>query len=335
MRASQVISHVRTLLGDPHGDYHTDEKMLLHVNAALEDICDRSRSLKVGSYSALIEGQASYGLSYDFLEMDIVGVIHQGRWFELDYADLGAQLPEIHTDFNYAGYTPWRYTIWGQAHDEKVVTTVQRVVNYQEVYPGVGTGTFVAGSEIPTVLEHDRLINITDSSEGVITEVDQPNARITYQNLGGGEDNEMEEGDQFRVTSPEAGRKNLVISPPPTRSDEEGVESLFTYFTRSHPEITQERIDDRNDNLELDSEFASTLRHRVSYYASLDEKGLDHPATQSFDIKYETDYMKAIIPVRRRYRQFISSWRAGVRRNRSVRGTEVITRTGDWDLRPY
>lgn len=335
MQASRIISHVRTLLGDPHGDYHTDANMLLHLNSALEDICDRSRSLKVGVYSALIEGQSAYGLVREFLEMDIVGVIHNGKWFELDYADLGAKLPDIFTDFSFGEYTPWRYTIWGQAHDEKVVTTVQGVVSYDNVYPGVGTGTFVAGSEIPTVLVHDRLINITDNSEGVITAVDPPQGRITYRELDGGNDNQMEVGDQFRVTSPEAGRKNLIISPPPTRSDVKGTESLYTYYTRSHPEMTQELIDDGNDGLELDSEFASTLRHRVGYYASLDEKGLDHPASQAFDIKYETDYAKAIIPVRRRIRQFISSWRAGVRRNRSVRGTEVITRTGDWNLRPY
>ena len=111
-------------------------------------------------------------------------------------------------------------------------------------------------------------------------------------------------------------------------------QNRFSYIiARSHQEMTQQRIDDENDTLEIDTEFASTLRHRVSYYASLDERGIDHPATQAYDIKYETDYARAIIPVRRRIRQFITSWRAGVRRNRSVRGTETITRTGDWGLK--
>lgn len=332
MRATAVITHVRTLLGDPHADYHTDDKMLLHLNAALEDICDRSRALRVPSYHPLIADQAMYGLPDSFLEMDIVGVIHQGRWCELSYADFGATLPHIFTDFSFGGLPPWRYTIWGQAHIEKYVATV---VGHPEGGDSSGEVSFFSSQPLFGVLPGDRLVNITDNSEGEILELSSGFSQVTFVNLSGGDDNRMEIGDQFRILSPQASRKNLVISPPPAESDEDGTESLFIYYSRSHQELTQQRIDDENDTLEIDSEFASTLRHRVSYYASLDENGLDHPATQGFDIKYETDYAKAIIPVRRRIRQFISSWREGVRRNRSVRGTETITRTADWNLRPY
>ena len=335
MQASEIIDHIRILLGDENADYHTDAKMLIHLNRALKDICERSRSLRTAQYTALIKDQSAYGLVNTFLEMDIVGVIFNGEWCELDYDDLGGQLPHIFTNIHYGSYTPWKYTIWGQAHNEKVVTTVQEVVSHQTSYPGVGGGTFIAASEIPTVLKHDRLINITDNSEGVITDVDNPNGRITYQRLGGGADNEMAVDDQFRVVSPEAKQKNLIISPPPNKTDEKGVESMFTYFARSHQEITQARIDDRNDFLEIDPEFSSTLLHRIGYYASLDEKGLDHPATQSFDIKYETDYRTAIIPVRRRITQFISSWRKSLRGRKSIRGNEVINRRGNWDPKPY
>ena len=121
---------------------------------------------------------------------------------------------------------------------------------------------------------------------------------------------------------------------PPNRTDAVGNESMFIYYARKHQEITQQRIDDGNDTLELDSEFDSTLRHRICYYASLDQNGMAAAATQAFDIKYETDYAKAIIPVRRRIRQFISTWRAGVRRS-SARGLETITRAADWNLKPY
>ena len=332
MRASGVIQHVRTLLGDPQADYHSDEKMLLHLNAALEDICDRSRSLRVASYHPLIEDQAMYGLPDSFLEMDIVGVIYKGQWCELSYADLGATLPRIFSDFTSGGLPPWRYTIWGQAHIEKYVA---EVVEHPQGGDSTGEASFYSSEPLFGVLPGDRLINISDDSEGEILELSSDFSQVAFKNLTGGDDNKMEVGDAFRILSPQASRKNLVISPPPAESDAEGTESIFIYYSRSHQEITQQRIDDGNDTLEIDTEFASTLRHRISFYASLDEKGLDHPATQGFDIKYETDYARAIIPVRRRIRQFITSWRSGVRSNRSIRGFETITRTGDWGLKFY
>ncbi|MDE0323128.1 MAG: hypothetical protein OXN27_04340 [Candidatus Poribacteria bacterium] len=330
MRAATVISHVRTLLGDPDGDYHSDEKMLLHLNAALEDICDRSRSLRSPAYHRLIADQSMYGLPASFLEADIVGVVHQGQWKELQYSDLGPTLPAIIDDVT-TGLAPGRYTIWGQAHIEKHVATV---VENRNTNDPSGETSFTSSVPLSGVLRGDRVINFTDDSEGIVQAVSSDFLQVTFEDLAGGDDNRMEIGDEFRILSPEASRKNLVISPPPTISDEVGTESLFLYFSRSHPEMTQCRIDDKNDTLEIDPEFASTLRHRVSYYASLDEKGIDHPATQAYDIKYETDYSKGIIPVRRRIREFISSWRAGGR-NRSIRGSETISRTADWNLKPY
>ena len=331
MRASQVIDHVATLLGDPSKDYHTADKLLLHLNAALEDICDRSRSLRSPAYHRLIANQSMYGLPASFLEADIVGIVYQGRWRELEYADLGPTLPAIIDDVT-AGLAPWRYTIWGQAHIEKHVATVIENPNTNDQS---GEVSFYSSVPLSGVLPGDRVINITDDSEGCVRELSEGFSQVTFEDLAGGTANRMAIGDEFRILSPEASRKNLIISPPPTTTDETGTESLFLYYARAHQEITQERIDDGNDTLEIDSEFASTLRNRIMYYASLDEKGLDSAATQAYDIKYESDYYRAIIPVRRRIREFVSSWRAGVRRNRSVRGTETITRTGDWNLQPY
>lgn len=331
MRASQVIDHVATLLGDPSKDYHTADKLLLHLNAALEDICDRSRSLRSPSYHRLIAHQSMYGLPASFLEADIVGVVHQGRWKELQYSDLGPTLPAIIDDVT-TGLAPGRYTIWGQAHIEKNFATVIENPNTND--PS-GETSFTSSVPLHGVLRGDRVINITDDSEGRVLTVSADFLEVTFEDLAGGDDNRMEIGDMFRILSPEASRKNLIISPPPTVSDEMGTESLFLYYARAHQEITQERIADGNDTLEIDSEFASTLRNRIMYYASLDEKGLDSQATQGFNIQYESDYAKAIIPVRRRIREFVSSWRAGVRRNRSIRGSETISRTADWNLKPY
>lgn len=331
MRASQIIDHVATLLGDPNKDYHTADKLLLHLNAALEDICDRSRSLRSPSYHRLIAHQSMYGLPASFLEADIVGIVYQGRWRELAYADLGPTLPAIIDDVT-TGLAPWRYTIWGQAHIEKHVATVVENPNTND---RSGEVSFYSSVPLSGVLRGDRIINITDDSEGRVRAVSADFLEVTFEDLAGGDANRMQVGDVFRILSPEASRKNLVISPPPTVSDEGGTESLFLYFSRSHQEMTQQRIDDENDTLEIDTEFASTLRHRVSYYASLDERGIDHPSTQAHDIKYETSYSRAIIPVRRRIREFVSSWRAGVRRNRIGRGNEIISRRGDWGLKPY
>lgn len=330
MRAATVISHVRTLLGDPDGDYHSDEKMLLHLNAALEDICDRSRSLRSPAYHRLIADQSMYGLPASFLEADIVGVVHQGCWKELQYSDLGPTLPAIIDDVT-AGLAPGRYTIWGQAHIERHVATV---VENRNTNDPSGETSFTSSVPLSGVLRGDRVINFTDDSEGIVQAISSDFLQVTFEDLAGGEDNRMQVGDNFRILSPEASRKNIVISPPPTTTDETGTESLFLYFARSHQQITQQRIDDQNDTLEIDPEFASTLRHRIMFYASLDAHGLDSAATQAFDIKYETDYYRAIIPVRRRIRQFISSWRAGGR-NRSIRGSETISRTADWNLKPY
>ena len=331
MRASQVIDYVATLLGDPNKDYHTADKLLLHLNAALEDICDRSRSLRAPSYHPLIAGQAAYGLPESFLEADIVGVIHQGLWRELDYADLGPTLPAFINE-TMTGAAPSRYTIWGQARVERHVGVV---VEAPDDVEASGELRFYSSVQLKDTLPGDRLINITDGSEGIVYKLLSGGSRITFTDLSGGDDNTMQVGDEFRILSPEASRKNLIISPPPPESDELGNESLFIYYARSHQEVTQQQIDDGNDTLEIDTEFSSTLRHRIMYYASLDEKGLDHPATQAYDIKYETDYAKTIIPVRRRIRQFISSWRSGVRSNRRSHGTETITRAGDWGLKPY
>ena len=272
MRASTVINHVRTLLGDPDGDYHSDTKMLLHLNAALEDICDRSRSVRVASNQALIADQSAYGLPESFLEADIVGVIYQGRWRELDYAHIGEQLGQINTDFDYGSLAPFRYTIWGNAHVERYVGTV--IANPSDPSAdNSGETTFWSSVPLTNALPGDRLINITDDSEGIISELAGGFSNVTFLNLAGGEDNAMQVDDEFRILSPDASRKNLVISPAPSSNDEGGVESLFLYHSRSHKLMTQTEIDDGNDTLEIDTEFASTLRHRISYYAALDEKG--------------------------------------------------------------
>ena len=333
MQASRVISYMQTLLGDPSGDYHTNAKMLLHLNAALEDICDRSRSLKVSSYHQVEEEQAFYGLPPTFLEVDIVGILWQGKFYELQYADLGVHLPSTFTAGPQPNQPPWRYTIWGQGAREKYIGNV-----IASPTPGADTSGevfFFSDIPMPDARPGDRLVNVTDDSEGQITHLDEGFSEVTFADLVGGDNNRMQIGDIFRVISPEESVKNIIISPPPQFTDPVGTESLFIYYTRSHAEMTQYLIDNDNDTLEIDPEFASALRNRIGYYASLDEHGADHPTTEAFDIRYQTDYARATVPVNRRIREFITSWRDGVRRNRSIRGFETISRNANWNSRPY
>ena len=56
MLASEAISHCQTLAGDTEGDYHNDDKMLLHLNTSLHDLATRSRSFCEWFYIPVIDG---------------------------------------------------------------------------------------------------------------------------------------------------------------------------------------------------------------------------------------------------------------------------------------
>lgn len=315
MRAGNFITHVQSLVGDPAGDFHTTEKVLRHLTTAIEDICTRSRTICTWLYIAAERGRGMYGLPDNFLEFKFVGFYYQDQLIELHPGGVADTAPRIFSE-RYQTYNriPHTFADGGNAFIEKVVTTVQTLESQQQVYPGVGTGTFIAGAEIPTVKRGDRLINFTDNSEGDIIDVDPPNGRVTYANLANGEDNTMSEGDEFRILSRTEHLHTLVLSPPPQKDDATGAESIYVFFAREHIPITMADIDNQNDEIEIGTEWNSTLRHRVCYYASLEEKGIDNPQTQIYDVKYETDYMKAFPKANRRIRQILSTWRRGGKR---------------------
>ena len=313
MRAGHFITHVQSLVGDPDGDFHTTEKVLLHLNTAIEEICTRSRTVCTYIYIPAVKGQGMYGMPDNFLAFKYVGYYYQDELIPIYPGGMADAAPAIFSQRNSYGI-PHTYADGGNAYVEKTVGRVQTVEEVQQVYPGVGIGTFRSDTEIPSVLIGDRLINFTDNSEGVITDVDNPNGRITYANLKDGKDNRMDIGDNFRILSRTEHRKTLAISPPPQKTDSIGAESIFVFYAREHLPITLENIENRNDEIEIGDEFNSTLRHRVCYYACLEERGLDNPATAGFDVKYETDYNKAFPKANRRIQQLITTWRSGGRR---------------------
>ena len=329
MRAGNFITHVQRLVGDPDGDFHSQEKVLLHLNTALEEICTRSRTVCTYLYLPAIEGQGMYGMPDHFLAFKYVGYYYQDELIPIHPGGIADAAPAIFSQ-RYSYGIPHTYAEGGNAYVEKVVARVQTVEQVSTVYPGVGVGTFISDSEIPSVLAGDKLINFTDNSEGVISEVDNLAGRITYTDLANGKDNRMDIGDNFRILSRSEHRKTLAISPPPQKTDSLGAESIFVFYAREHIPITIENIENRNDEIEIGSEFNSALRHRVCYFASQEEKGIDNPQTQIYDVKYETDYMKAFPKANRRIQQLISTWRRGGRRPPP---RITITQIGDYEVR--
>ena len=208
---------------------------------------------------------------------------------------------------------------------------VQREIKTIKAYVGRSEETLaveVTPTEYNSILIGDRLINYTDDSEGIIIDkarFSDTTAIFTVE-MAGGTDNKMEVGDEFRVLSNTAHRHSLVLSPPPRTTDAEGVESIYIFYAREHIPFSMLNIEHGTDEIELGTEWNTVLRHRVAYYASLEEKGIDNPQTQSFDIRYETDYMKAFPKANRRIREAISAWRGN---SRKLSPKVTITQTGD------
>ncbi|MCY4129595.1 MAG: hypothetical protein OXG15_10220, partial [Gammaproteobacteria bacterium] len=177
----------------------------------------------------------------------------------------------------------------------------------------------------------DRLLNMTDGSEAEITTIfDGTNVNtLYYQTLSGGEDNALEVGDNIRIVPPNTSRHVLNISPPPQETSEMGEEPLSIFYARSHPKITQELIDNENDELEIDLELQSTLENRVCYYGSLAQHGIEHQQTRMFLAEGNEEYKKARPKGKERVRDEITLWRRRVGNrayNWTVSGATTSTR---------
>ena len=312
MTCRELIAQVQVLLGDPHGDYHTQAGLLIQVNQALRDISSRSRSVQVKQFHRAIAGQYEYGLPSGFLEMHIVAFYHVD-WYQLTPATI-ASIESISSWVS--SNIPWNYDVWGNAAREKVVANVAS-----------NTGnTLTLKAAYPNVLEGDRIINLSDKqSEGFVRSVQydttEDETRITYSNLQGGTRTTFETDEDVRIVSPEESMKSLVIAPPPDFSDAAGAESIWIYLSRMHRQFQQADLDRGNDQLELDIELERALLHHTLFYARGGELGFKDSETQSQAVLYESAYQMAMPHVRRRMKESISMWRRGI--SRSGRGDTV------------
>ena len=177
MTCRELIAQVQVLLGDPHGDYHTQAGLLIQVNQALRDISSRSRSVQVKQFHRAIAGQYEYGLPSGFLEMHIAAFYHVD-WYQLTPATI-ASIESISSWVS--SNIPWNYDVWGNAAREKVVANVASNTDNE----------LTIDAAHPSVLAGDRIINLSDAqSEGIVQSVsystEDGETTITYSSLRGG-----------------------------------------------------------------------------------------------------------------------------------------------------
>ncbi len=312
MTCRELIAQVQVLLGDPHGDYHTQAGLLIQVNQALRDISSRSRSVQVKQFHRAIAGQYEYGLPSGFLEMHIAAFYHVD-WYQLTPATI-ASIESISSWVS--SNIPWNYDVWGNAAREKVVANVASNTDNE----------LTIDAAHPSVLAGDRIINLSDAqSEGIVQSVsystEEGETTITYSSLRGGTRTTFETDDDVRILSPEDAQKTLVIAPPPDFTDAAGAESIWIYLSRMHRQFQQIDLDRGNDQLELDIELERALLHHTLFYARGGELGFKDSETQAQAILYESAYQTSMPHVRRRMKESMSMWRHGI--SRSGRGDTV------------
>ena len=328
MRADELVNYCQLLIGDPEGDYHDREKVLLHVNTALEDISTRSRTLCDWEYIQVQADRGIYGLPDSFLEYKFIGFFYRGELIPLSPGSTQDTAPAIFRENPNIQRVPHTYSHAGNAFVEKYVGTVIAFPGNPDA-DNSGEVSFFSSVPMPTAKVGDRLINATDNSEGVISELSSGFSQVTFLGLANGEDNQMEIDDIFRVVSQSAHRHAIAISPPPSETDALGAESLYIYMARDHRKFTIDELDNQTDEIELGAEFNSTLRFRVLYYMSMEANGIDDRATIGYDVSYNSDYHSAFLKANSRIKQYLSAWRQGGRR---LQPRRTITQSADWSV---
>lgn len=301
MRASDVIEQIQRLCEDPHGDVHDTDSVLKSLNRALSDISVRSRSIADISYERIYSDQFRYGLSDGFLEIHLAGYIYGNNpdnWYPLTRTTLAAT--EFLSNSAISFQRPYSYDIWGRASLETMNSTVEESLPNNEFRP--------AGNISENVRTGQRIINVTDRSEGFIDALPGTNI-IRYRDLRGGADNEMQVNDVFQTLTAHAPLHTIVLSPKPRIADTQGQESLWIYQSRKHRTITTEHIAHENDYLELDAELESALLHLSCYWQRIPELGINDSVIATHKSEYETEYRKYAPFFRDRVRENMNAWK--------------------------
>lgn len=200
-----------------------------------------------------------------------------------------------------------------QVGDELTVLSADRqtergTVNVEALHPlgGVEVDQYLSGlTEGDIVRQAERRISAT--LRGWTTEDSEAEEPFLYVSDWGG----VQIGDVVRIVSAYRANKTLVISPPPTFSDNVGDESIFIFGAFQHRTITQSEIDTNNDRLEIDLELISALTNLVCMKFSEVINSIEDTVTERYEIAYQTGYHRVIGGITRKIREYQSMWASG------------------------
>ena len=313
MRLQEIFSYCRLMVGDEYADLHTDARMLLHANRVLRDISSRSRCIVEGLYLPATAGQALYGLPEGFLRADIVAWQQSdGRYRPMDPLTMNIASWAVHN--NVTG-RPRHFDIFGRAAVERAVREVRRI-GALPVRQDEQDSVVLEGDQSVILKPGDRVVNVSDGSstgyvvytQNVLLADNTIEQVIAYSELKGGTRPHLQANDQVRILSPGSPLHSLVVSPVPQEVGETGHEALFLYSSRVHRKITQQHIEDENDDIELDIEFENALIEFLIYHMMRTEGAQQSAETQAQMVTAETAYRRALPDVRKRIRAWIVMW---------------------------
>ena len=312
MQADEMIRRCQRLLGDPHGDFHSSEVLLEHLNTSMLEIADRTRYLHVPAYLSVQEGQAWYTLPANFLSTDLV--VYRGVRDPLSHTPFSQTLPWLYAD-TFSG-TPQCFDIFGNGADERFVAQVYDYHNplntrnvlfndWASIKSTYRKGDLIINIDNANAVA--ELINGDQSPDGV----DFLPIDADFRNYTGGIPGRpyFLPKDTVRVISPNASLKSIILSPTPDTTDVQGQESLFLFMAARPRTITQEDIEFTNAELELDLELETVLQHLIMFYARLSEKSPEDPAVVAQQQLYETALFRVLPKIRRRIREWKSGYR--------------------------
>ena len=316
--ATEIIENCLDMLKDPHKDWHKDAKMLRHLNRALRDIARKSQSITSHTFLPVLDDIYRYPLPDDFLHALIVGYQPPvGDWYELDLR-MDMTVDRLARSRYTTGYIyPSIYYIGGRSVVDRYVGYVSSIQDDGAAFALTADREYTTPA--PTVLffgtvkDGDRVLNVTDGNESILTGIDETARVFRHGVPTGGADNLTQVGDEIRLVSPQESRHVLTIAPKPTKDSEPGVEPLSLFYARDHRTITAQDLVDGNDVLEIDLEFEPALENRICQYASTERHDRHDQRTQLFKGDYEYEYDDAFPAVNKRVREAASLWREDVK----------------------
>ena len=230
MTAREAIAEMRDMVSDRNGDYHNAEDALRYLNRAAQYVSNESESVRSGLYRPVIEGQGTYGMRADVLQIDFVGFKGQN---ENQYTPL-TSLRNIGAETinrNSENARPIYFSLWGRSAVEKFLGNVVTA-------PADGAFTLNLDGTPTDLKAGDIIQNVSDrEAQATLTSVEYRTNDILIQHgaLVGGENTTIAAEDEVRISSPDQGRQTIHISPPPDFTSDDGEENLFILLRPQTP----------------------------------------------------------------------------------------------------